>query len=106
MLKFPLKKEIILVTETTKLKCKIDFAGTDTLVCRDVYELTFNPDNSYELNYLSDKFIIDRIKTLGYSNINNSVIGNDDNKKIPKKSKQKPLAKIINLWENASNDKQ
>lgn len=112
MLKFPLKKEIILVTDTIKLKCKIDFAGSDTLVCRDVYELIFNSDNTYELTYLSDKFIIDRIKTLGYSNIVDSVIDNDENKKIknikkiPKKNKQKPSAKIINLWENASNDEQ
>lgn len=106
MLKFPLKKEIILVTDTIKLKCKIDFAGSDTLVCKDVYELIFNSDNTYELNYLSDKFIIDRIKTLGYSNINDSFIDNGDDKKIPKKSKQKSLSKIINLWENASNDEQ
>lgn len=70
MLKFPLKKQIILFTEgNVEFKCIIKYAGKDTLICQNAKRLIYEEDQTYYTIGYEKEIILDRSKVIGYTNI-------------------------------------
>lgn len=73
MIKVPLKKPIILITNFGDLYCTVDFAGKDTFKIYNVKKRVYTDDGSYMFVNIDEELgIIDREKVLGYFNINNT----------------------------------
>ena len=84
-LKFPLKKEILLFTDgNVEFKCRIKYAGKDTLRCINVSRRVYNLDYDYFTSEYDDEIILERNKIVGYA-------------KIPQTMQDNKLAPIINL---------
>ena len=68
MLKLPLKKPILLITQGGKYLCRIIFAGNDFVTAVDVMERVCTQDGDFVFSdyELEDKLIIDRDKIVGY----------------------------------------
>ena len=70
MLKFPLKKQIILFLEgNIEFQCSIKYAGTDTLRCINAKRLIYEKDQTYYTLPYTNEIIFDRSKIVGYTNI-------------------------------------
>ena len=69
MLKFPLRKEIMLVTEIGNIICKIKYAGKNTLKLKDAVKEMYTDNGEYFFSEMKNEMIIDREKVIAYSNI-------------------------------------
>lgn len=71
MIKLPLNKPIILMTNMGDLYCKVKFAGKDTLKLINVKRKIYTENQDYFFtDEMEDEVIIDRESVVGYSNVN------------------------------------
>ena len=69
MIKFPLHKRVMLVTEIGNIICEIKYAGKDTLKLKDSIKEMYTEDGEYYFSEMKKELIIDRNKVIGYSNM-------------------------------------
>lgn len=103
MLKFPLKKDILLITEAGDFICKINYAGENTLILHDVYKRIYSNENRYHSIdiFVSRELFIEREKSCGYSNLENEYENAmpDENDRPKKKVNKIKEGKILYLEE-------
>jgi len=69
LLKFPLRKKILIITEIGNIICEIKYAGKNTLKLKDVVKEMYTDNGEYFFSEMKDDMIIDREKVIGYSTI-------------------------------------
>ena len=73
MLKFPLHKRVMLVTEIGNIICEIKYAGKDTLKLKDAVKEMYIDNGEYYFSEIKKELIVDRDKILGYSRIHSLI---------------------------------
>ena len=68
MLRFPLKREILLLTEQNSFIGTVIFAGHDSLTVVGLRKIVYN-NSGYQEIEIAERFIFDREKILGYSKL-------------------------------------
>lgn len=69
MLRFPLRKKIILFTEIGNIICQIEYAGKNTLKLKDAVKEMYTDHGNFYYSDVKKEIIVDRHKVIGYSNI-------------------------------------
>ena|SRR6056297_3608389 len=71
MIKVPLKKPIILITQLGDLYCIVEFAGKDTFKISNIKKRIYTEDGDYMFIDIDEsEGIIDRHKVVGYLKVN------------------------------------
>jgi hypothetical protein len=71
MVKVPLKRPIILITELGDLYCTVEFAGKDTFKISNIKKRVYTDDGDYIFVDIEEmEGIIDRHKVIGYLKVN------------------------------------
>lgn len=71
MMRYPLKREILLLTDTCHYVCTISFAGKDAITAKNVRMRLYTPGELTETKDIevAEEIIFERRKLLGYANI-------------------------------------
>ncbi|MFW6247323.1 MAG: hypothetical protein ACOC22_04100 [bacterium] len=100
MLKYPLKQEILLITESGDYICKIDYAGQDTLICKDVYKRIHTDDSYFFDSFIAKEMILERDKACGFSYIEDENPTSEiETNQFKKKKTEKKKKKLLYLKE-------
>ena len=73
MVRYPLKREILLLTDTHHYICTVIYAGKDAITAKHVRMRLYTPGELIEHKdiEIAEEIIFDRRKLVGYANIDN-----------------------------------